>query len=247
MSDIKNIETNFKTFQDDKIVSLIIAFPILSKYFYKKMHYQDLVAISLNNEMISPEDKLNQKQISFLLYTQEIKDLIEWARAKQVKLIFITTPINSSVPPKEVCAHANTPSITEKHQEIAELLKSGQVKEAYNLSKGLAEITKTNAMSYYLLGKSAGMDGNHKVARMAYQKAFTFDCLEWRGNAVYNAIMLKEAIKKQIPVIDFDLEISSNSSPETTFIDDIYPQNIYYQGLAKELDETIRQLTRATK
>lgn len=240
------IEKNFATFEDDKIISLIITFPILSKYYYHKINYIDLGAITENKEVYSPEDKINQKQLSFQFFTQEIRDLIELAQQNKSKLIFITTPLNSNVAPKEVCAHANTNTIQEMHIEIDKFIQDGQFKEAYSMAQKLSDVTTANAQSFYLLGLAARGAGDQQISRQAFQKASVFDCLNWRGNSVYNSIIAKEGRKNLIPVIDFDLQINSGESPDKAFADDIYPKAVFYQSLAKELGETIKLISGAT-
>jgi hypothetical protein len=250
LSDKEKIGKNFATYDDDKIISLIITFPILSQIFYSKLHYIDLKSQKENKEITSPAEKLNQKELSFLLYQQEIRDLIELARQNKSKLIFITTPINYHIAPKETCAHAITPTIGITQNEIEKLIAEGKFKEAYAIATKLSEITLANAQSFYLLGKSATGAGEQQKARIAFQKASVFDCLNWRGSAVYNSILISEGRKNQVHVIDFDLEINSTETSESaasTFFDEIFPQNIFYQSLAKELGETINIISAAIK
>jgi hypothetical protein len=241
------IEKNFSTYENDKLISLIMTFPILSKVLYENIRYIDLAEIKENKELYSAEDKLNQKQIAFHLFSEEIKDLIEFAHQKKSKLIFITTPLNNSIEPKEVCAHATTSSIKEMQNEITKLIELGQFKEAYVNAQKLAEITTGNALSFYLLGRAAYGAGDTVNARIAYMKASAFDCMNWRGNAVFNSIMISEGQKHQVPVIDFNLQINATETSDKKFFDDIYPQNIFYQSLAKELGETIHLFSAAIR
>jgi hypothetical protein len=248
ISDDEKIKKNFTVYENDKLISLIITFPILSKYYYKRLHYIDLNSKIIENiEIYSPKERLIQKQISFQLFNQEIKDLIELVKTNRSKLIFITTPINSLIAPKETCANSVTQNIQDAQSEIEKLLSLGQSKEAYADAVKLSAITTANANSFYLLGKAARSTGDLQVARIAFQKASVFDCRNWRGNAVYNAIILKEAKKNNLSVIDFDLEINSNEAIDSVFFDEIYPQNIYYQTLAKELSESINAIATALR
>ena len=247
IADKEKIEQNFAMFDNDKIISLIITFPILSKYFYKKIHYVDLTKIEENNEINSAEDKLNIKQLSFQIFNQELRELIDLAKRNKSKLIFITTPLNNNIPPKEVCAHANTPTIQIVQSDIQKLIDEGKFKEAFSAAKNLSDITTANALSFYLLGVSARGLGNQKTAREAFQKAAVFDCKNWRGNAVYNSILTKEGQKNQILVIDFDRVLDSNESADALFFDEIIPQNIYYNGLVKELGEAINIISSVFK
>ncbi len=248
VSDKRSLEKNFQVFYNEKFISLIITFPWVSKLLYQKMNYFDLYpTIKENKQNFSPEEKLSIKQMSFMLFEQEIKDLIELVRLKKSKLIFITTPLNHNIPPRETCAHASTQGTIEMQTDINHRINLGQFKEAFSLVKQLSEVTKSNAQSFYLMGLAARGIGDLKLARNAFSKASAFDCANWRGNAVYNTIMINEANKRQIPVIDFDLQVNFNDNPEATFFDDLYPQNIFYQSLAKDLDETIKNISKSFK
>jgi hypothetical protein len=241
------IEKNLSIYADDKIISLIITFPILSKYFYHHLNYIEIAPLNENKEIYKPEDKLNRKVISFQIFSEEIKDLIELCHLHKVKLIFVSTPLNYNTAPKEVCAHSTTPSTIEMQTKIEEMIKAGAFKEAYSLALKLSKVTTANAQSFYLLGLAARGAGDQATARAAFKKANVFDCSNWRGSSVYNSILEKAAKKNQIPYIDFDLEINSGEKTDAIFFDDIYPQNVFYQSLAKELGETIKLIYSAIK
>lgn len=247
VKDKEKIEKNFKTYADDKIISLIITFPILSKYFYQDLNYVEIAPLNENKEIYSPNDKLNRKVISFQIFNEELKDLIEIAHLHKVKLIFISTPLNYSAAPKEICAHSSTPTTQEMQTKIEAMIKEGAFKEAYPLALQLSKVSTSNAQSFYLLGLAARGVGDQNIARMALKKANVFDCANWRGNSVYNSILAKEAKRNQIPFIDFDLVINSGENTDAIFFDEIFPQNIFYQSLAKELGETIKLIYSAIK
>ena len=109
-------------------------------------------------------------------------------------------------------------------------------------ARELAEVTKSNARSFYLLGKAALGTGDIRLARESLLKASVFDCANWRGNAVYNAIMKAEAKRKQIPLVDFEQYMTSQLSKEGLFFDEIVPQNMFYQNMTKELGDIIKKI-----
>lgn len=242
VSDKKSILKNFSTYDDEKIISLIITFPILSKIFYKKVDYYDLGAIKEYQNHLSGQEKMDEKEISFKLFDYELRELIELVKNKKSNLILITTPLNLEIHPKEICSQSTSQTIIEVQQQIEADLKAGNFKKAYTDSLLLSKETISNAKSFYLLGIASLKTGDLQLAREALQKATVFDCANWRGNAVYNSILKYQAKTHQIPVIDFDQYMSSALSKDGLFIDEIYPQNIFYQTLESELKETLKKI-----
>jgi hypothetical protein len=242
VNDRKAILKNFDKFDDEKIISMIITFPWLSKYFYKKMNYVDLAAPTEYQNNLPSTQKLEEKEISFKLFEYETNELINLVKDKKSNLIFITTPINLESEPKEICSHSSTPELVGLQQEIAEEIKKGNFKTAFPQALELASETYGNAMTFFLLGKAALGEGNLKMAREALLKATVFDCATWRGNAVYNAIMRKSAARNLISVVDFEQSMNGLLSNEGLFIDDIYPQGLFYQNMIKELGDILKKL-----
>lgn len=240
--DHKAIEKNFTTYDDEKLISLIITFPWLSKILYKKMDYYDLGAIKEYKNRLPGTQKIQEKEISFKLFDYGLRELIDLVKDKNSNLILITTPLNLEIEPREVCAQSTSNSVIEVQQEIEELIKEGNFKAAYPKIVELTAETYSNAKSFHLLGKVSLGQGNLAQARSAFQKATVFDCANWRGNAVYNAIMISQAKKNQLMLIDFDQYMSSALSREGLFNDDIFPQNIFYQSMVVELLENIKKI-----
>lgn len=242
VKDRSAIIKNFKQYDDEQTISLIITFPILSKYYYKKMHYVDLGAPVEYQNNLPSSLKLEEKEVSFKLFEYETDELISYVKDRKSNLIFITTPINLESEPKETCSHSSTPDLVSLQQEIEAQIKEGNYKAAYPQALELASETYGNAMTYFLLGKAALGQGDLKNAREALLKASVFDCATWRGNAVYNAILRKEAQRHLITIVDFEQTMNGQLSNEGLFLDDIYPQNLFYQNMIKELGDNLKRL-----
>lgn len=242
VKDKEAIFKNFSLFDDEKIISLIITFPWLSKIIYSKMHYIELGPEKEYQSKLSGTLKLFEKEVSFKLFEYELHELIDLVKEKKSNLVLITTPLNLEVGPHEVCSHATSNEVIELQQELDNLLKEGNYKLAYPKARELALETFSNAQSFYLLGKASMGLGNLPMARDAYQKASVFDCAHWRGNAVYNSIMKAQAKRRQVTLVDFDQIMSSALSKEGLFMDDIYPQNFFYQTMFSELKESVKKI-----
>lgn len=240
--DRRNILKNFQTYDDEKLISLIITFPWLSRALYSDLHYQDLGEFTLYNSMLASSEKLSEKELSFKLFSYEMKEMIDLIKDRKSSLVLITTPINLEAEPKEVCAHSSNEDVIGLQQEIEAEIKEGQFKSAFPKAQELAEATFSNARSFYLVGKSAMGLGDLRTAREALMKASAFDCQNWRGNSVYNAIMKDLAKKNLVTVVDFDQFMSSQLSKEGLFMDEILPQPLFYQGMTEELTTTLKRI-----
>jgi hypothetical protein len=243
VSDQSAIFKNFSRYDDDRIISLIITFPWLSKLLYQKTHYIELgPAIKEYQNRLPGIEKMKEKEISFKLFDYELRELIDLIKEKKSNLVLITTPLNLEIRPKEICSSSATNAIVEAQQEIDALIQKGNAKAAYPKAADLAQETYSNALSFYLLGKAALGQGDLRMAREAFHKATVFDCANWRGNAVTNAIMKSHAQKRQVALIDFDQFMASSLSKEGLFIDELYPQNIFYQSMMSELKEVLKKI-----
>ena len=240
--DKKNIFKNFKTFDDERLISLIITFPWMSKILYKDIRYQNLGDYTEYKSLLAASQKLDEKEIAFKLFEYEMRELIEMVKDKKSNLILMTTPVNLEIEPREVCAHSTNNDIIGLQQEIVVELNEGSYKTVLPKARELAEVTKSNAYSFYLLGKAALGTGDIRLARESLLKASVFDCANWRGNAVYNAIMKAEAKKRQVPLVDFEQYMTSQLSKEGLFFDEIVPQNMFYQNMTKELGDIIKKI-----
>lgn len=242
VSDAAAINHNFKTYDDEKIISLIITFPWLSKVFYKKMDYFELGEIKEYKNRLPGQDKMSEKELSFKFFDYQMRELIDLVKDKKSQLILITTPLNLEVHPLETCAQSTSNTVIEVQQEIEELIKSGEYKTAFPKILELSNETYSNAKSFYLLGKVSMNLGDLSRAREAFQKATIFDCANWRGNAVLNAIMKIQAEKRQVRLIDFDQLMAGALSQDGLFSDDLFPQNIFYQRMTADLLENLKKI-----
>ena len=233
---------NFSLYDNENIISLIITFPWLSKIIYKKMNYIELGPLKEYINHLPSMEKLVEKEISFKFFDYELREMIDLIKDKKSNLVLITTPINLEIKPHETCAHSSSKDLVELQLTIEKIIEEGNFKKAYPMALELSNESYSNAQSFYLLGKSSMGLGDLAKARDAFQKAAIFDCSTWRGNAVYNAIMKSSAKKRQVPLIDFDQYMASALSKDGLFIDDLYPQNIFYQTMTTDLKENLNKI-----
>jgi hypothetical protein len=242
----RKILFNFRQFENEKIISSIITFPFLSKLFYKKVKMYPILNLD-------PKQKVNQstnfdaKELDFLYYKYELNEMVDYIKQNKSNIILITSPLNLLIPPRETCSESTTNTIVEVQQEIEDQIKNGDYKNAYNSAKLLEKESVANAKTHYLLGITAKYNNEILAARDALLKATLFDCYNWHGNSVYNSIILQTAIDYQTQVIDFEKETSfTNLQDEQVYIDEIFPQNIYYNNLINELTIIVKKYLNIT-
>lgn len=239
--DKKKILYNFEQFSDEKIISMIITFPDISRAIYKKTAMFELD--TLNPKLRAyQESNFDAKEIEYKFYEQELHELVDYIKQKKSNIILLTTPINALVPPRESCTSTSSNLIVEFQQEIENLIKEGNNKEAYAKIQELEKQSMGNAKTFYLLGMAARLNADYKNARDAFIKANVYDCYNWRANDIFNAIINRISKRMQVEVIDFQNEILNTQMQEdAVFIDEIYPQNLYYNNLMKELTLSIKK------
>lgn len=242
--DLDNINHNFNVYDDEKLISLIITFPFLSKIIYKKMRYLDLNAPKSYNNLQSSQFRQKEKELNFRMFQYEVQELIDLVKNSKGQLILSSTPINLQTPPHSSCQHTQNEKVIEVQQQIEALLKEGASKDALREITELAKVNFSNAQTFYLLGRAQMMTGNLKEAYTSLQKASIFDCDNWRGNAVYNAILFKKAQDNGVSFIDFDKLTSEQLTKEGIFIDETYPHNTLYIHYINEINTSLKRIFR---
>jgi hypothetical protein len=237
-------DENFNIFKDEKLSSLILSFPILSRFIYKKpTKYFQL------NEEIIPFKKASKARVSQLraeyiykYYQLQLNELTTLMREKGSTLVFITNPINFEVPPRLTCDNSITNTIMIEQKDIEKLLKKKRSKDALRRLLPLSKNSFGNARTQFLLGKAYFLEGNLKKSKEHFSLASALDCENWRSNPIFNKLLIKHAKKNDLQVINFSQIVNSAFGKNVTFKDDLYPQDLYYQKLSKEIILTIKSI-----
>lgn len=238
--DQKTLIHNFRIFADDRKLSLIMTFPFLSKFIYRKMNYYHLSNDIKENKTIYPAPiKQVQMQMGYRLYKRELLDLITLVKEKGSMLALMTTPINLEIDVKEVCKNSISTSISREQNEINRYLMDGDAKSAYVKAAALLPNTPGNATSYALVGKSLSKMGRFQEARENLENATAFDCKTWRSSIVFNNIIRKVAKQDEVLLVDFDDSVNRSYGKNVTFLDDLYPQEIFYEELVRNIKKMV--------
>lgn len=243
--DIKSkdkILKNFNTFADDRISSLIITFPVLSKFFYE---YYPHVELGRHTTFLDPfhndGEVLSYLEMTYKLYESEFINFMKYIRDKKTNFLIVTPPQNLDIPPKKICSQSTSEEIAVINDKIEQLMRKGKFKQSVNLLQKLGQQTVGNAKTYYLLGQSLKNLGLFKDAKVILYQAQTYDCALWRGNIIFNKIMITEAEKHGVDIIDFNAIVNNNFGKNILFLDELYPQEIYYDTLIKQIYRKVKE------
>jgi hypothetical protein len=234
---------NFELFEDPKMKTLLLLFPELSKFIYKPTKM-----IEFSSELILDNNKYadfhfqQRSEIHYKIYQAEIEELIKLTRDNDSILILTTTPTNPNIGPKATCANSNNPEIENQLKTINETVKNGDLKTAYQQATLLKYTSMGNAQVYFVFQKIAESLNRMDEAKEAHNYVTALDCQAWRMNSIFNQILRKTAQENDIILYDFDLYMKDQWGKNTLFIDDIYPQDLYYQNMAKTISQMLKKL-----
>lgn len=243
-ADKNTYEYNMKIFKDDRFSSLLMTIPDISKVLYKKP-----IKYFFLDESIKPFTKASSAIISQLraefvyhYYTMQLEELASLSREKGSTFIYITPPVNLEIAPRVVCDNSISKTIMQEQNDINKLIERGKSKEATSRLKSLLSQSIGNAQTYYLLGKALLNQGRIKESKENFNLAATYDCGNWRSNIIFSKMITASAKKNNIKVLDFAEIVESGFGRNITFIDELYPQAIYYSKLQNELILTIKTI-----
>ena len=243
-SDKDIYEENFKIFSDEKFSSLILSFPILSRFIYKKPTKYFVLGEDVIPFKSASKSRVSQLRAEYIYkyYQLQLKELTTLMREKGSTLVFITNPVNLEVAPRLTCDNSITNSIMIEQKDIEKLLRQKRSKDALLLLTPLAKNTFGNARTHFLLGRAYLLEGNLKKSKEQFSIASALDCANWRANPIFNKLLVNHSKKNDIKVIDFSKIVDASFGKNITFKDDLFPQDLYYQKLSKEIILTIKSI-----
>ncbi len=242
--EIPTIRRNFERYADDRWRTLLMLWPESARLIYDPLVRQVLPdePSDAPTREISEAEYQSRLELSYRIFEIELERMVELSRNQDVVLIFMTAPVNLDIPPKKSCSVASTSESRLELAAIRELIRQQDYKAAYPRSRTLAENTLANAEVLFLYGQVAQRIGRHEEAKDALRKAAAFDCQGWRANEVTNNIIRKVAREHRVTLFDFADMVDADWRQNTTFFDQIYPQNLYYEKACKALAVVLRKM-----
>ncbi|MES2526031.1 MAG: hypothetical protein V4598_03055 [Bdellovibrionota bacterium] len=242
VSEIKKISANFKLYQDDRLHTFMILYPWLSRIIYEPMKRIHLPAEPVLLAELPEKDYLQRLETELLLYEQLLIQLVAQARDRGSLLILSTTPINLDTPPKSVCSFSTNMDVEKAVVELQELVKKEDWKTAYQKATKFTMQFPGNAQLFHLEGIVEKNLGKTQEGINSALQASSYECTSWRVTEVQNSIIRKVATAQKVLLFDFSRMVEREWTTNTTFFDELHPQNIYYDKGLNQLGLVIRKI-----
>jgi hypothetical protein len=236
------IKKNFELYKDDRIETLIMLFPWLSRLVYWP---HPRIKLSDSPQLLSEvneEEYFKLLDTELLLFEQQLIQLVNLSRNRGSMLILTTTPLNLDVAPRKSCTFTSPLELQIQLKELDDLMTANNPKGAYSLSQKLIKQYSGNADLLFKHGLISKRLGLIDEAKNSLIQATAFDCDPWRSNLVYNSIIRRVARNHQVTLFDFAKLVENQWNQGPTFFDDIYPQNLFYEKAMKQLGLLLRQI-----
>ncbi|MAZ49656.1 MAG: hypothetical protein CME65_13935 [Halobacteriovoraceae bacterium] len=239
----QQIVNNLDLYQDINLQSLLMLFPWLSKLVYSPVNYKELGPTIKPRQTAVPERLVyKHNEILFRLYEASFGEILQYAKKSTSYVIPVTTPINLSIPPKSACYGSIDRSYFEEFKEAKALFSKSDFKGAFNITKELALLNPYSAEILYLHSRILYKLNEFSKAHDYGELAVSYDCGRTGANPILNEIMKKTAQKYNFPTFDYHTYLADESTRNSVFIDDIYPQDYYLGKLTDILALKIQKL-----
>lgn len=242
LNDIRKIKKNFSFYNDDRIETMLILYPILSRFLYEPLKQIRLPEAPVLKEEVPENEYLKRLETELMLYEQQLVQLAAQAKDRNSLLILTTTPINLDMMPKRVCEFASNIDIEKEIYDLRELLKNNNPKTAYARSSKLVKQHMGNAQLYYIHGQISRRLGYMEEAKRNLLESTAYDCQPWRVTEVHNSIIRRVAQNHQVLLFDFARLVEKEYGQNTTFFDETHPQNLYYDKGMQQLGLVIKAI-----
>ena len=236
------IKKNFALYKDDRIETALILYPWLSRLIYEphsRIKLEETPSLLVD---VPEKDYLARLETELLLFEQQLIQLVNLSKDRNTLLILSTTPMNLDIAPRKVCEFTSTIDLEKDWSDINDDLTANNPKAAYAKSSKLIEMNAGNAQLFFTHGQISYRLGLIDEAKRSMLQATAFDCEPWRVTEVYNSIIRKVARNHQVILFDFSKLLENEWNKNTTFFDELYPQNLYYDRGMKQLGLVLKQI-----
>jgi hypothetical protein len=234
---------NISYYENPKLKTVLTLLPQFSKFLFEPVHHVSLARNIIVDPNEYEDDVLFKRiQIHYKLYEFELEELIKHTIDNNIFLILLTTPVNPNVKPKKVCDTSITDEVNIQIKKVVTEIKNNDFKKAFEVANFTRFMAPSNAYANYLFARVSRKVGRKKMAYEAVDYASSYDCKRWRANGVYNKIIRNMAKKYEIFLFDYDQYIRDNWDKNETFLNELYPQDLFYQKSMKTLGRFIKKV-----
>lgn len=242
-SNLQKINRNYGFYQDDRVKTALMIWPILSRFIYQPIKYTSLATTPVIDVENYP-DHIHQKRsaLSFKLFESALDELYNLARKRNILVIPITPPLNLNTTPVKSCDGTLTDnSAQEELISIKQKIDNRDYKAAINLSQDFVMINPSHSEGLYYHGQILKHLNRFKESQSYLEQAIAFDCRNGGRNPIYNALIKKVSKKYKFNIFDFHQYLADESKSNYVFIDETYPQDLYMERLVDFLALSIKK------
>ena len=246
--DLNTIQNNIKIYEDSRVQTALEFIPFIGKFFYKPFKVQELHArTKLTTTSLKDEQIMLSSEVYYQFFKYELIQLIEKLQDQGTKVILVTTPLNYEVPPKRSCSISYDSKLRSDLKKIKRNIKAGDYKSVFAELLMLKDLYPVNAEVHYYLGQTYLKIGKLKNAFKSLKLAASLDCSKWRATPVINNIIQRIGNDYETIVFDYDSYLNSFWGKGILFLDEIKPQDIYYEKVIKKMGRAIRSITKGNR
>ncbi len=240
------INENFKKYNDDTLKTLIMIFPSFSRFIYTPHKRISLGRVPIPFQIEKLEDDQIQKYLilNYKLFESAFTEFTSYIKKANSLFIPITPPLNLTTPPKKSCYGTLTGDSGKDYENLIKVYNNKDYKQALNLSKDLVLLNPHNADINFMHSMILKKQQNHKSAQVFAEDALIYDCHRTDGNTIYNTIIKRVAKAQQIQYIDFHQMLYDFSENQPVFLDETYPQDVYFMNIINKLSKVIKKRLR---
>jgi hypothetical protein len=239
LTEMTKIKSNFQLYKDDRVETILILYPWLSRIIYEPVNRVSISETPIFDEY-NETNYLKKLETELLLFEQQLVEMVNLSKDRNSLIILTTTPINLDEPPRKVCHFTSTSEVEIEINELREMLKANNPKEAYKRSGELLQKFTGNADLLYIHGQISKRLGLLDEAVDTLLNATAFECKPWRTSHVQNSIIRKVARNHQVILFDYARMVENDFLTGTTYFDEIHPQNLYYEKAMEQLGLVIK-------
>jgi hypothetical protein len=239
--DSVKILENVAKFRQENISTLLYTFPPISKLIYAPVDFLTLgKTIEKDPGHLNSRLQQQRMEVTFNLFEVELDEFVSIAKEKGSYLLLVAPPLNLEIAPLKACANATTESLESYQRAIEKRLDKGGHKVLLKEIRKLSETSIGNSRTYHLLGRAALGSGYYEEARRAFVNASAYDCGNWRTHPVFNSLIKAKSKSSGSAIIDFDEIVNRHLGLNELFLNDHFPQGIYYGHFIEELEQAIK-------
>ena len=249
-NDQAKIKRNYELSENPYISALLEFFPIFSRFIFSPTQISRFKSGKLKTyeknffTQFTESQVLKYLETNYFLYEKALMSINRKFRNNGKKIINITYPYYPEQEVALICPQSRSPAIDYLIKDIEAELDKADDETILKYLQDLSEVSLGNAKTYWLRAKLEKKTKKFKSALNHFALSKLFDCSPKGANKITNTIIRRISNSMANPVVDWSEIIFLDYGKDYLFMDEVVPQEKYFQTLRKELDKNITKILR---